>query len=520
MYICTPDQMKKAEANAVSMGISYDTLMENAGAAAVMEITRKIPRISEGSALILCGKGNNGGDGFVIARRLSHMGTRVRVVLCCNEPQTGLAAEKYELIKNTDNISIVNIENFSPESGYTLIADTVFGTGFHGELPENISALFSKISRMRGYKLAVDIPSGADSISGKVSENTLFCDSTVTFGGIKQGMLLQPAVQRCGEIVPEEIGITGECFEAVGSVPVLNDMELTAPMIPQRDQDCHKGTFGKLLVIAGSENMSGAAALNVSAALRSGSGLVTLASVGDVINRAGAGIYECTFAKMKENETGAISAENIPEIKKLLENKTAVAVGSGLSLCDDTVKITMETVNFCGEHKIPVIIDADGLNCLTSCINIIRNAKCRAVLTPHPGELARLLGEDISAVIADRLSAAARLRDMTGAVVVAKGYPTYILSPDGDIRASYTGNGGLSRGGSGDVLTGVISGIAAMNRGQDLFECACAGVYFFGLAADIAADKMSMTGMLPSDVTAQLPFAFRQAENYRSCRCN
>ncbi|MCM1524550.1 MAG: NAD(P)H-hydrate dehydratase [Ruminococcus sp.] len=516
MYICTPEQMKQAENNAVSSGISLDTLMENAGAAAVKEIVKNIPRIAEGTALILCGKGNNGGDGFVIARLLDEMGTKVTVVLLFPEPQTGLAAEKLSLIRGRERINIISPGELSDESGFTLIADAVFGTGFHGELPDGVSALFKRINGMSGYKLAADIPSGADSVTGSVSEDTIFCDLTVTFGAAKQGMLLPPARQRCGRISVGEIGVTPECFEQVGNVPLLNDMELAASVIPQRDHRCHKGTFGRLAVIAGSENMSGAAALNVSAALRSGAGLVTLASVPPVTDRVGAGIYECTFEKMIPNENGAVSSANMPKILSLLKSSGAAAVGSGLTVCEDTVNIVKETVVFCGENKIPLILDADGLNCLTSCIDIIRNAKCRAVLTPHPGELARLLGEDISAVLSDRLSAAARLRDKTGAVIAAKGYPTYILSPDGEIRASYTGNGGLSRGGSGDVLTGVIAGITAMNGGRSLFECACAGVYLFGLAADIAARKLSVTGMLPSDVTAQLPFAFKQAEESRS----
>ena len=516
MYTATPQQMKTAEANAVSKGTSYLQLMENAGAAAAEEILKRIPDISGKKALILCGKGNNGGDGFVIARLLNERGTVVTVSLAAEPPCEGIAFEEYSKITSISDMKILPLSETDLFAEYDIIADAVFGTGFHGELPENISNAMKILSASKAFKIAVDIPSGADSMSGKCSEGTLCCDVTVTFGAVKTGMLHYPAKKHCGEIVTAPIGIDDECFESIEGICQLMDMSLAAKAVPIRGEQDHKGNFGKLLIIAGSEGMSGAAAMNVSGALRSGSGLVRLASVPEVIDRAGSGIYECTFCKLAPTPNGYISADNIPKLISEAEKMTCISIGSGMGATKDTSLILQNIVKLCGEKNIPLIIDADGLNCLAGCIDIIRNAECRAVLTPHPAELGRLLGISAAEVTADRQKAATCLAKLTGAVVCAKGYPTYIVSPEGRVRASYTGNGGLSRGGSGDVLTGIISGlVTADSKGISrdkslLFEAACAGVYIFGLAADIAAEKLSMTGMLPTDVIKMLPEVYKR----------
>lgn len=518
MYIATPQQMKNAEANAVLRGTSYLRLMENAGAAAAFEILKRIPHILGKKALILCGKGNNGGDGFVIARLLSEKGAVVTVSLAAEPPCSGIAFEEYSKISSVSEITVLPFSETDFSAEYDIIADAVFGTGFHGELPESISAAMKRLSESKALKTAVDIPSGADSISGKCSEGTLCCDMTVTFGAVKTGMLHSPAKEHCGEIITAPIGIDGECFENIDGICELMDMSLAAKAVPLRGEQDHKGCFGKLLIIAGSGEMSGAAAMNVSGALRSGAGLVKLASVPDVIDRVGSGIFECTFRKLIPTSEGYISADNISKLLSEAEKMTCISIGSGMGVSEDTDFILQNIVRLCGEKNIPLIIDADGLNCLAGSIDIIRNAKCRAVLTPHPAELGRLLGISAAEVLADRQSAAMRLAELTGAVVCAKGYPTYIVSPEGKVRASFTGNGGLSRGGSGDVLTGMISGLVTADSrsiSEDkgmLFEAACAGVYIFGLAADIATERLSMTGMLPTDVITMLPEVYKRLE--------
>lgn len=502
--------MKAAEEMTDKSGVSYLELMENAGAAAAAEIIKWLD-VNGKKALVLCGKGNNGGDGYVIARHLADKGTFVTVAITAEKPKTGIAFDEYNRICGNKNVKIQPLSE-TELHGYDIIVDAVFGTGFHGELPDDIKKAFREISS-DAFKLAVDIPSGADSISGKCSDDVPYFDFTVTFGAIKAGMLHMPARKHCGEIVTADIGITDETIEKSGGIELMDDTN-AAMSVPERGEMCHKGCFGKLLIIAGSNSMSGAAAMNVTGALRSGAGLVRLASVPKVIDRVGSGIYECTFTELEPNADGGISAENIPELSELISKMTCVSLGSGMGMSEDSIKITESVVKICGKKNIPLIIDADGLNCLGGRIDIIRNANCRAVLTPHPAELGRLLGISSAEVLADRQAMAKKLAELTGAVVCAKGYPTYIVSPDGRTRASFTGNGGLSRGGSGDVLTGIISGLVSSNRcnlpenGNKLFEAASAGVYIFGAAADIAADVLSKTGMLPTDAAMALPDIF------------
>lgn len=511
MYIVTPKQMKAAEEMTDKSGVSYLELMENAGSAAGAEIIKRFD-VNGKKALVLCGKGNNGGDGYVIARHLADKGAFVTVAITAEKPREGIAFDEYNRICGIKNIQIQTLRE-TELRGYNIIVDAVFGTGFHGDLPDDIKKIFRGISTVNAFKLAVDIPSGADSVNGKCSDDVPYFDVTVTFGAIKAGMLHMPARKHCGEIVTVDIGITDETIEKSGGMKLMDDMT-ASKSVPERGEMCHKGCFGKLLIIAGSSSMSGAAAMNVTGALRSGAGLVRLASVPEVIDRVGSGIYECTFTELTPNENGGISAENIPELAETISKFTCVSLGSGMGMSEDIIKITESVVKICGEKNIPLIIDADGLNCLAGRIDIIRNANCRAVLTPHPAELGRLLGISSAEVLADRQDMAKKLAELTGAVVCAKGYPTYIVSPDGRTRASFTGNGGLSRGGSGDVLTGIISGLVSSNRcdlpknGDKLFEAASAGVYIFGAAADIAADVLSKTGMLPTDAAMALPDVF------------
>ena len=371
MYIVTPKQMKAAEEMTDKNGVSYFELMENAGAAAAAEIIKRLD-VSGKKALVLCGKGNNGGDGYVIARHLADKGAFVTVAITAEKPQTGIAFDEYNRICVNKNIKIQPLSETELQ-GYDVIVDAVFGTGFHGELPDDIKKAFREISSTDAFRLAVDIPSGADSISGKCSDDVPYFDVTVTFGAIKAGMLHMPARKHCGEIVTADIGITDETLEKSGGIELMDDM--TAAMsVPKRGEMCHKGCFGKLLIIAGSDSMSGAAAMNVTGALRSGAGLVRLASVPRVIDRVGSGIYECTFTELKPNADGGISAENIPEINELISKMTCVSLGSGMGMSEDSIKITESVVKVCGEKNIPLIIDADGLNCLGGRIDIIRNA--------------------------------------------------------------------------------------------------------------------------------------------------
>lgn len=517
MFMCTPDQMKKAEANADSRGVSYKRLMENAGKWIAMK-TADLTSLSGKRVLILCGRGNNGGDGFAAARYLSEH-CCVTVLLTCGKPEApGIARDNFELLDKSVTLS----EDIGLPLDFDIIIDCVFGTGFHGELTGDIRRLFERVNVTKALKIAADIPSGVNSADGSVSPGAFCAQVTLTFGAYKPGQLLPPGKALCGRVFCAGIGISREDILKIGFVPEITE-DIPDNFLPPRGEFSHKGDFGRLTIIAGSRDMSGAAALNTLAALRCGGGIVRLASVRAVLDRVMSGIYECVGTELSMSPGGCISAdrENIGRLREIGDMSDIIAIGSGLSCCHETQIILRETVNIAREKKIPLIIDGDGLNCLSRCIDIISTDKAdktRFVLTPHPKELSRLLGMPLPKVMGDRLAAARELSLMTGAIVAAKGYPTYTVSPDGRAAASFTGNGGLSRGGSGDVLTGVIGGLAASREksGGDLFETVSGAVYLFGRAADIAAEELSMTGMLPSDVTGRLCSAFKIIEKRKS----
>ncbi|MCC8042861.1 MAG: NAD(P)H-hydrate dehydratase [Oscillospiraceae bacterium] len=510
MYLPSPEQMKAAENAAVREGTTLLELMERAGLALADEV-QAFHEKKGGRVLILCGKGNNGGDGFVCARILAQRGIAVSVALVFPPQSEGIAAEEYKRLADVRSVNI-----FTPckpydktLSDYSTVVDAVFGTGFHGEPSCDIAELFDAVNESTAVVVAADVPSGLNCADGTASAHSLKCVKTVTFGSPKIGMMTKVGNALCGEIAVHTIGITDSCFEQVGNVPVMLTGDRVRELIPDREEQSHKGSFGKLLVIAGSESMSGAAALNVKAALRSGAGLVRLASVPKVIDRVGASIHECTFVEL-QSEDGAISSASIAAIKSALKKSTVAAIGSGISTAKTAKETVLAVIKICGEENIPLIIDADGLNAVTDCIDIIRKANCTAILTPHIGELARLMGTDTEYAAKNRLQCAVRLSEMTGAVVVAKGVPTFIT--DGKrTAASFTGNPGLARGGSGDVLTGTISGLCAfLGKNPDLWKAAAAGVFTFGLSADIAAERLFEQGMLPSDAADMLPYAFKE----------
>lgn len=502
MIYPTPKQTKTIEDNSEKNGVSCRELMENAGGALTMLIYKigQETDISSG-VVFICGSGNNGGDGFVAARLLAESGTAVTVVLACGDPSTELAALEYCELSGVQGVEVLNLNDnidkvFSKFASAAVIVDCVFGTGFHGFLPPQIKACFSFAQRSPAIKIAADVPSGADCLKGTVTEGTLKCDYTVTFGFRKIGMLFQPLEEYCGEIIVEGIGFPAKATAGVELLPTLFEENMAVELFPKRVKNSHKGDFGRVLNIAGSAGMSGAAALSTKAALRSGAGLVTLASIETVISRIAAAMPEAMYLVTDKADADTIIKE--------CENKNVVALGCGLSVTADTKKLVEKIIK---NVTCTIILDADGINCLADSIDIIRDTKAELIITPHAGELARLCSTTPEEAYADRLTLAVNLSREYGVTVVAKGTPT-IVAGKGKVYVIPAGNPGLSRGGSGDVLTGIIAAFAA--QGLAPVDAAAAGVFVHGAAADIAAEKLSEMGMLPSDVIENLPFVFRK----------
>ncbi|MBQ8903572.1 MAG: NAD(P)H-hydrate dehydratase [Oscillospiraceae bacterium] len=501
MIFPTPKQMKTIEENSEKNGVSCRELMENAGGALTMLIYKigQETDISSG-VVFVCGSGNNGGDGFVAARLLAESGSNVTVVLACGDPSTELAAMEYCELSGVHGVEVLNLNDnidkvFSKFASAAVIVDCVFGTGFHGFLPPQIKACFSFAQRSPAIKIAADVPSGADCLKGTVEEGTLKCDYTVTFGYKKIGMLFEPLAEYCGEIVVGEIGLPAKAAAGIELLPALFEEKDVTPLFPKRAKNSHKGDFGKLLNVAGCANMSGAAALSTKAALRSGAGLVTLASSETVISRIAAAMPEAMYVVTDKLDADAVAKE--------CDGKDAVAVGCGLSVTAETKKLVEKIIK---NAACTVILDADGINCLADNIDIIRDKKAELIITPPAGELARLCGTTVEEAVADRLTLAVNLSREYGVTVVAKGSPTIVVGK-GKAYIIPAGNPGLSRGGSGDVLTGIIAAFAA--QGLEPVDAAAAGVFVHGAAADLTAEKLSEMGMLPSDVIENLPFVFK-----------
>lgn len=508
MFYPTPKQMRTIEENSEKNGISCRALMENAGGALTMLIYRISQEDDLSSGVVfICGDGNNGGDGFVAAKSLAEHGIPVTVVLACGDPSTELAAKEYCELSGVNGADVFNLSDnvervFERLSSAAIIVDSVFGTGFHGYLPPQIKACFSYAEQCSALKIAVDVPSGGDCLRGTVAEGTLKAAYTVTFGYTKVGMLSRPLADYCGEIIVENIGITEKCCENIEYLPVLFDEKAAKNIIQKREKDSYKGDFGKLLNVSGCAKMSGAAALSTMAALRSGAGLVTLAAPETVITRIAGTMPEATYLPLPDNaKDGKSAAESI--IKECAD-KTAVAIGCGLSVTPATTLITERVIK---EAACPIILDADGINCVTDIIDIIRDTKNKLIITPHAGELAKIAGVSIEDTVSDRLTFAVNISREYGAIVVAKGVPTFVVG-EGKVYVIPAGNPGLSRGGSGDVLTGIIAALCA--QGIEPLSAAAVGVFAHGLAADFAADEFSQTGMLPSDVIRKLPFVYKK----------
>lgn len=520
MYVLTTGQMKQAEARSDTQGVSYAALMENAGAAAFSHIV-KLQALPLGrAAVILCGSGNNGGDGFVLARCLCESGAAVTVVLL-SPPKTALAVQMCERLRDLP-VTMLSLEKVGVDTvvrhilSAALIVDAVFGTGFQADngLPETIRSLFAAANAARGLRISMDIPSGGNADTGKVAAGAFSPDCTIAFGALKTGMLLPPCSDLLGELHVADIGMPPEAFIGMESAPVLTDTALISEMLqtlPKRSRSAHKGCFGKLLNIAGSLPMSGAAILSTQAALRSGVGLCTLATPRCVVDNVAAALVEATFLPLAKTEEGMLSRHCITGLLDRLSGASAAILGPGLGQSEDVTAVVHEVVK---SANCPIILDADGINAICGNIDRIGRTETRAILTPHPTEMARLCGMTTAQVQADRISLARGFAKEYGTVLVLKGVNTVVADPDGRVFVNTTGNAGLSRGGSGDILTGMIGAFAA--QGMPLLFAAVCGVYLHGLAADVVAEKTSMQGMLPTDLLGELPLLFRKMEQLRA----
>ena len=469
MQAVTPQQMKQLEKSTDESGTSYLEMMENAGtrlADVILEMTgdKDFPKV-----LFLCGSGNNGGDCFVAARLLSRRGIDCTTALVSGTPKNdGIAWRNYQLLGR--NVCILHgIDKavcYIKNDDFDVIVDGVFGTGFHGELPSDIIELFEECSRSSAHIIAADVPSGGNCLTGAVSEGTPEAYATVTFGNIKFGMTQYPLKEHCGIITVAPIGIPDAAYEDLTrhyiDVAAKNTVKYS---MPQKAPDINKGDNGRLLIIAGSRQMPGACIMAAEGALRSGAGLVQVASVGSVLNALSYRDPEVMQYPLKEDENGFISEDNYDSVMKLSQKADAVLIGCGMGTEEGTKRLVKRLIK---DIRCPKIVDADGINCIADSIDIIKSAGDSLILTPHPGEMGRLLNKSAREVQTDRLEAVTELCENTSAVVVLKGAGTLTACKhehEGKVHITVntTGNAGMAKGGSGDVLAGIIGGLITVS---------------------------------------------------------
>ena len=515
MRLLTSDEMKKVEAHAVQRGLSYQRMMENAGAACARNLRSIVEKESgtRRNVAILCGKGNNGGDGFVIARKLYESGYRVCLILVAGYPGTHEAEYMYKLTAEL-NIPTIWYDADQPKASKTIqsaeiIVDAVFGFSFRGEVKPELASVFRLVNEAQGLKFAIDMPSGAYCDSGLCDESCVRADYTIAVSALKPAHILHPAADCCGDIIVANIGIPEESFAAVGSGLYTYHANEIADRFPRRKVDAHKGDFGHLLCICGSADMPGAAFLAAKAALRSGVGLVTLAFPQSLYPALTVKLTESLFLPLEETPDGALSRNCIPTLLRRLDRYDAIVIGCGLSVCEDTAAVLQAVLE---NATVPVIVDADGINLLSRNIDLLQNAAAPVILTPHPKEMARLAQCTAQQVQDDRTGLARRFAHEQGVYLVLKGSNTVIATPDDDrLYINVTGNNGLAKGGSGDVLAGMLGAFAAQK--VPLSDALCLGVYLHGYCADELAQKVSKTGMLPTDVIEALPECYAAFEN-------
>lgn len=485
MRILSAEAMREVDRRAIEeLGIPGLVLMENAASSTVEALVDRFPN-AENVALV-CGPGNNGGDGLAVARRLLNQGFEIDVFLLGEGKKGGDAAVQLDICRKM-GVPIHPLGEASQlalalarASASDLVVDALFGTGLGRPLEGLAKDLVNGINVCGRPVLAIDIPSGLAGSLSSVSGPHVQADLTVSLAALKVAHVFEPAALACGEVVIGDLGIPPSLIlEAPGSLEFLQDEEL-APLLAPRARDSHKGTYGHALIFAGGAGKAGAAIMASRAAVEAGAGLVT-AAVPDLIAPAVdvASLESMTIGLPIDRENGLLP-EAADIVLKAAAERTALAMGPGLGLAPGTIR-TVRTV--ARESAIPLVLDADGLNAFSGNPEELRRS-APTILTPHPGELGRLLGRSPKEVQEDRLAAAQQASSESGAVVVLKGHHTLIAAPDGRTAVNPTGNPAMASGGSGDVLAGIIVGLLA--QGQAPYEAACLGVFIHGFAGDLA----------------------------------
>ena len=514
MKIVTAEQMRGLDRECARAGIPVSTLMENAGKA-VAEATRDALGEAKGQRVVcLAGGGNNGGDGIVAARYLHDWGYEAGIYLCAGRPaddpnlkaakERGIAcieAEKDKDLRELDGML----------ADAACVIDALLGTGKLRPLEGVFKSALEKAERaQRGHGariIAVDLPSGMDADTGAIDPACPHADITVTMAFPKLGLFSFPGAERVGKLVIADIGIPEALAEHI-TTELITD-QWAKSVLPSRPLNANKGTFGRVLVTAGSLNYIGAAYLACCGAQRAGAGLVTLATAGSLLPILASKLTEVTYLPLPEAPPGCISVEADDIITGQCSQYDVLLIGCGLGQDPATVELLSSLIL---EKELPLpVLDADALNILPRIPEWWQWLTDEAILTPHPGEMSRLCGLSIDEIQSDRVNITRRFAAEWHQIIVLKGAYTVIAATDGRCRISPFANPGLASAGTGDVLAGVIAGLAA--QGLSPFDAASLGVYLHGRAGEMVKEKLGDTGMTASDLLPALPLTVKGLKN-------
>ncbi len=499
MNILSPAQVRAAENAANAAGTSYEEMMETAGRGCAEILLERYGDCR--SFVILAGKGKNGGDGYVCARVLSNAGKAVTVIRVFCEPGDPLSERmRQRLPAAVETLVFQDAHDLCAEriAGAAVIVDAIFGIGFRGRFPGSVKAAVALADKAKAKRAAIDLPSGLGEAS---EEDTPFrAELTVSMYCLKNEHVFAPYRAFCGETAVVPIGIP----EWTDPVPGALTKKEAAALLPPRPYNANKGTFGNTLIFGGCRAMPGAGILAAGGALKSGAGLVTVALPEENLPIAACAVPECVFLPLGTDAEGFLKTENSAVFEKNKHKYTAVVLGNGMGQTEETRALAADVLKM---SVCPVVLDADGINAAAAHIDVLKEAASPVLLTPHPGEMSRLTGLSAGEINADRENVAAAFAKKHGVFVLLKGETTVIASPDGRVYLNPTGSTALARGGSGDVLAGVIG--ALLSQGTAPFEALCLGAYVHGLAGELSEKENTAYGATTAENLRHLPPAFK-----------
>lgn len=511
MKLVTAKEMKALDVQAQNdYAMPGILLMDNAAQAVAEAVHEALTALEGKRVVIFCGGGNNGGDGLGAARWLQSYGVSVRafIVGAALDAVQGDAALELAMFTKAGG----RVEALSTEDDWVLaelaaskadvLVDALLGTGFHGELEGDVLRACELLNKSEKYILAVDVPTGVNADNGAVSENAVRADHTATIALVKTGLLLYPGREYCGDIELADISMPVKLVEEYQSDKYRLTDEIVRELLPLRKANAHKGDAGRVVICAGSPGYTGAAALASDAAVKAGAGLVSLYTPLSSRDVLAIKLTEVMVHGLLERMPGILGGGAASDVTSSAEAADVLAIGPGLGTSESTQEAVRTILQ---KITTPVVIDADALTALAGHTEILAAMQAQKVLTPHPGEMARLTGLEIAEIEADRINIAKKYAEQWQAIVVLKGAPTVIGCPNGTVYVNSTGNSSLATGGSGDVLTGIIAGLAAQEI--SLQEAAICGVYLHGLAAELTGIDI---GLAAGELAALLPQAREQ----------